>query len=306
MPDWTSTAGKLVITPVIYANQTAIALGNTALSITWKRKEGSSGEAALTSGETVNGNILTVSTNKLAAVSSGLLTYIAYVTYTDPDNGLPVNATADISFAQIATGENARSAWISGAQVFKYASGSAVATPAQIEMTANLQNVSMGKWQYKTNDGIWADYPTTSDNATITGTTLIIKPTHGIWVGDSATIRIITSDPNVGDTTSIYKVSDGADGSAGAAGQSAPVAFLSNENITFAGNAAGQVAAITKTCNVVAYKGTTKVTPVVGSVTGAPSGMTVTVGTAANNEIPISIVVAANATLGGASQQQGG
>lgn len=306
MPDWTSTAGKLVITPVIYANQTAIALGNAALSITWKRKEGSSGEAALTSGETVSGNILTVSANKLAAVSSGLLTYIAYVTYTDPDNGLPVNATADISFALIATGENARSAWISGAQVFKYAAGSAAATPAQIEMTANLQNVSMGKWQYKKSDGTWADYPTTSDNATITGATLIIKPTHSIWVGDSATIRVTTSDPNVGDTTSVYKVSDGANGSAGAAGQSAPVAFLSNENITFAGNASGQVAAITKTCNVIAYKGTTKVTPVVGSVTGAPSGMTVTAGTAANNEIPISIVVAANATLGGASQQQGG
>lgn len=303
-PDWTSTAGKLVITPVIYANQTAIALGNAALSITWKRKEGSSTEAALTSGETVSGNILTVNVNKLSGVSSGLLTYIAYVTYTDPDTGLPINATADISFALIKTGENAKSAWISGQQVFKY-NTAGTASPAQIELTANLQNVTMGKWQYKNSAGAWADYPTTSDNATITGTTLIVKPAHTIWVGDSATLRITTSDANIGDTTSIYKVSDGATGSAGAAGQNAPIAFLSNENITFAANASGQVAAVTKTCNVVAYRGTSKVTPTVGTVTGAPSGMTVTVGSATNNEIPISIAVSANATLGGAGQQQG-
>ena len=84
-PDWTTTAGKLVITPVIYANQTAIALTNTALANTWKRKEGSSSESALTTGESVSGNILTVNTNKLSSITSGLLTYIAYVTYTDPD-----------------------------------------------------------------------------------------------------------------------------------------------------------------------------------------------------------------------------
>ena len=305
MPDWTTTAGKLVITPVIYANQTAIALTDGALAITWKRKEGSSSEAALTTGETVSGNVLTVSANKLASITSGLLSYIAYVTYTDPDNGLPINATADISFALVTTGENAKSAWISGEQIFKYAAGSTTASPTQITLTANLQNVTLEKWQYKNSDGEWTDYPTTSDNTTITGTTLIVKPTHGIWVGDAATIQIVTSDENISDTTSIYKVADGADGSAGATGESASVAFLSNENITFAANASGQVSATTVTCNVIAYTGTTKVMPTVGTVTGAPSGMTITVGSASNNEIPITIAIDANATLGGSGQQQG-
>ena len=87
-PNWTTTAGKLVITPVVYANHTAIALTNAALSITWKRREGSGSEANLASGETVSGNVLTVTQNKLSSVSSGLLTYIAYVTYTDPDAAL--------------------------------------------------------------------------------------------------------------------------------------------------------------------------------------------------------------------------
>ncbi len=306
-PDWTSVAGKLVITPVVYANQTAIALNNSALSITWKRKEGSGTEANLTTGETVSGNILTVNQNKLSSVSSGLLTYIAYVTYTDPDTGLAINATADITFALVTTGENAKSAWISGDQVFKYSAAGAV-TPAQITLTANLQNVTMSKWQYKNSSGNWTDYPTTSDNASITGTTLIVKPTHAIWVGSTASLRILTSDANVGDTTSIYKVSDGEkgdQGDPGGAGQNASVVFLTNENITFAADRSGKIAAVTKTCNVVAYTGTTKVTPTVGTITGAPTGMTVTKGSASANEIPISIAIDANATLGGAGQMNG-
>ena len=287
-PNWTTTAGKLVITPVVYANQTAIALTNAALSITWKRREGSGSEANLASGETVSGNVLTVSQNKLASVSSGLLTYIAYVTYTDPDTGLPINATADITFALISTGENAKSAWISGEQVFKYDKDGNV-SPAQITLTANLQNVTMGKWQYKNSSGTWTDYPTTSDNASITAATLVVKPTHAIFAGSTASRRVTTSDSSIGDTTSIYKVQDGATGATGgtgAAGKNASVVFLTNENITFAGNSSGVVTAVTKTCNVVAYTGTTKVTPTLGTISGAPTGMTVTAGSASSNEIP--------------------
>ena len=113
-PDWTTTAGRLVITPVIYANQTAVALNASGLTITWKRKEASGSEANLATGETVSGNILTVNQNKLSSIASGLLTYIAYVAYVDPDTGLTINATADVSFALIKTGQNAKSAWISG------------------------------------------------------------------------------------------------------------------------------------------------------------------------------------------------
>lgn len=285
----------------MYANQTAIALNNNALTITWKRKEGSGSETALATGETVSGNVLTVNQNKLASITSGLLTYIAYVAYADPDTGLTINATADISFALISTGENAKSAWISGEQVFKYTAAGAV-SPAQITLTANLQNVTMGKWQYKNSSGTWTDYPTTADNANITSPTLVVKPTHAIWVGETATLRITTSDASIGDTTSIYKVQDGTPGGAG---QNASVVFLTNENITFAAAKDGKIAAVTKTCNVVAYTGATKVTPTVGTPTGAPTGMTITVGSATDNEIPLSIAIAANATLGGSGQLNG-
>ena len=303
-PDWTTTAGKLVITPVVYANQTAIALSNTALTIAWKRKDGSAAEAALTIGETVSSKVLTVNQNNLSTSTSKQLTYIAYVAYVDPDTGLTINATADITFALLTTGEDAKSAWISGEQVFKYDASSNV-SPAQITLTANLQNVTMGKWQYKNSSGNWADYPTTSDNANITGATLIVKPTHSIWNGQTATLRITTSDASIGDTTSIYKVQDGAPGGTGAAGDDASIVFLTNENMTFAATKDGKIAATTKTCHVVAYTGATKVTPVLGTITGAPTGMTVTAGAAANNEIPLTIAIASNTTLGNASQLNG-
>ena len=298
-PDWSTTAGKLVITPVVYANQTPIELTNSALSITWKRKDGSSSEAVLTAEETVSNNVLTVSANKIG--SSGLLTYLAYVTYTDADTGLPINAVAEISFAQVQTGQNAKNAWISGEQVFKYTATGAV-SPAQISLTANLQNVTMNKWQYRNAEGVWTDYPTTSDNVSITGTTLVVKPTHAVFVENTATLRILTSDENIGDSTSVYKVQDGG---TGAAGQNACIVFLSNENVTFAGDRNGQVAATTVTCNVVAYNGTAKVTPTVGTITGAPTGMTVTKGAAADSEIPITLTIAAGSTLGGAGQLSG-
>lgn len=298
-PDWSTTTGKLVITPVVYVNQTPIELTNSALSITWKRKDGSSSEAVLTAGETVSNNVLTVSANKIG--SSGLLTYLAYVTYTDADTGLPINAVAEISFAQVQTGQNAKNAWISGEQVFKYTAAGAV-SPAQISLTANLQNVTMNKWQYRNAEGVWTDYPTTSDNVSITGTTLVVKPTHPVFVENTATLHILTSDENIGDSTSVYKVQDGG---TGAAGQNACIVFLSNENVTFAGDRNGQVAATTVTCNVVAYNGTAKVTPTVGTITGAPTGMTVTKGAAADSEIPITLTIAAGSTLGGAGQLSG-
>lgn len=310
-PDWTTAAGKLVITPVVYANQTAIDLSDSNLTITWKRKTGSGSEAALEASETVSGNILTVTANKLTTASGNVLTYIAYVTYKDPETTLPINAAAQIDFALVTTGEHAKTAWISGEQVFKYDSDGNV-TPTQITLTANLQNVTMSKWQYKNDKGVWTDYPTTSDNASINGTTLIVKPGHSVFVGTTAAIRIVTSDANISDSTSLYKVSDGTDGSAGEAGKDASVVFLTNENMTFAGNANGQVSATTVQCNVVAYKGTTKVTPTVDksniAIEGCPEGeISVNVGDSSNNEneIPLTIAVTDNATLGDSGQRQG-
>lgn len=50
-PSWANT--HLVLTPVVFLDQTSIALGSSGLTITWKRKDGTSAETAVTSGEAV-------------------------------------------------------------------------------------------------------------------------------------------------------------------------------------------------------------------------------------------------------------
>jgi len=300
VPDWTDS-GNLVLTPVVFVNQNAMALNAAGLSVTWKRREGASTETALASGETVSNGVLTVNVNKLTAVVSGLLSYLAYVTYTDPENGLVSDIVADITFSQIKTAVNAKLVSISGEQVFKYDVNDSV-SPAQITLTANLANVTVDRWQYKNESDVWTDYPATADNTNITSDTLNVKPSHGVFNGDTAVLRILTSEAGVTDTVSIYKVRDGQTGSAGS---NASTVFLTNENITFTGNASGEVAVVARVCNVVGYTGASKVTPAVGAVTGAPTGMTVEVGAAVSNEIPITITIAEGAMLGGSAQQQG-
>lgn len=139
-------------------------------------------------GQDADGNILYLPELYIDSPNIGAYVHLCYVTYVDPDNGLTINVVADITFSQIQTALNAESVWIAGEQLFKYDASSAV-IPAQIELTANVANVSMSKWQYKDSSGTWQDYPTTSDNASITSTTLIVKPTHAVFVGDLGQLR---------------------------------------------------------------------------------------------------------------------
>lgn len=81
---------------------------------------------------------------------------------------------------------------------------------------------------------------------------------------------------------------------------------INQNNVTFLANASGAVIQTTSAvCKVIASTGTSKVLPVIGSVTGAPTGMSVALGAAVDNEVPITITVTANSTLGSASQVQG-
>lgn len=67
-----------------------------------------------------------------------------------------------------------------------------------------------------------------------------------------------------------------SDGAAGASGEPAYTVILTNENHTFSG---GRTAAIAGnvTCSVYAYKGATRVAATIGTITGAPTGMTTTI-----------------------------
>ncbi len=90
------------------------------------------------------------------------------------------------------------------------------------------------------------------------------------------------------------------------AGASSSVVTINPNNVVFLAGSNGSTTQSTSVvCKVIAYTGTTKVTPTVGSVNGMPSGMSVVVGSASGNEIPITITVSSGTNLGSSGQVQG-
>lgn len=278
-PDWAST--PLTLTPVVFLDQTNLALDASGLTISWKRKEGNGAEAALTSGESVSKGVLTVNANKLAAATSGMLTYLCYISYYDSETKNTVNISADITYTLIRNAQNAKLAYLSAdTYVFKYDSNSSLVGAKQATLTAQVQGVTITAWQYKDSTGAWKDYPTTPDNASISGGTLVVKPDHAVFFNGVAQIKLATNDPDVYDTTSLTKIYDGSQGEPGAAGTGGLSVILGNE--------AQNIAC---TCTVGAL----------------PSGVTVKSNTAATASRAGSVVLtfAANATLGGATVLNG-
>ena len=304
-PSWAST--HLVLTPVVFLDQTSIALGSNGLTITWKRKDGTSAETAVTSGESVSGGVLTVSQNKLSASTSGMITYICYISYYDSETKNTVNISSDITFTLVKNAENAKLAYVTAdTYVFKYDTSGALVGATQATLTGQVQGVTISKWQYKNSSGNWADYPTTSDNSSITGGTLVVKPTHAVFNENVAQIKLVTSDADVYDTITITKLYDGAQGepgTPGSAGSGGLSVIISNEAQTIPCTSGGAVTAATNvTIPFTAYEGIAQkaATCTVGTL---PSGVTVKSNTAATATAAGSVVLtfAKNATLGGAS-----
>lgn len=311
-PSWDS--GNLKLTPVIFLDQTSVALGSTGLTITWKRKDGAGAESALASGESASGGILTVSENKLSAAVSGMLTYLCYISYYDTETKNTVNITSDITFTLVKNAENARLAYVTAdTYVFKYNTSSTLVGASQATLTAQVQGVSISKWQYKNSADAWADYPTTTDNTSITGGTLVVKPSHAVFVDNVAQIRLVTDDADVYDTITITKIYDGTKGDTGATGDKGDTGtgglsvILGNESQTIACTNGGLVqSAVDVTIPFVGYIGITQ-TACTCAVGTLPSGVTTKSNTAATASAAGSVVLtfAANGTLGGASVMNG-
>lgn len=301
-PSWATT--HLVLTPVIFLDQTSIALDATGLTILWKRKDGASAETALTTGETASAGILTVNQNKLSASGSGMITYICYISYYDSETKNTVNISADITYTLVKNAENARLAYVtSDTYVFKYNTEGAIVGATQATLTGQVQAVTISKWQYKNSSGNWADYPTTADNTSITGGTLVVKPSHAVFTNNVAQIKLLTNDSDVYDTVTITKIYDGAKGDSGGSGPGGISVVISNEAQNIACSSGGAVsAATTVAIPFVAFQGIEQVacSRVVGTVA---TGITVTSNTPATATTAGSVVLtfAKSATLGGSS-----
>lgn len=308
-PSWAST--NLTLTPVVFLDQTNVALNSSGLTITWKRKDGSGAETALNSNEKVTGGILKVNSNVLAASSTGMITYICYISYYDSETKNTVNITSDITYTLVRNAENAKLAYVTAdTYVFKYNASSALVGASQATLTAQIQGVSISKWQYKNSSGAWADYPTTSDNTSITGGTLVVKPAHTIFVDNIAQIKLLTDDADVYDTISITKMYDGSKGSPGspgAAGTGGLSIILGNEAQTIACTSAGKTsAASTISIPFTGYVGITQ-TACTCAVGTLPTGITVKINTAATASATgkLELAVAASSDLGSASTLNG-
>lgn len=79
-------------------------------------------------------------------------------------------------------------------------------------------------------------------------------------------------------------------------GQNAIAVILSNENHTFSANSSGQATATTISTSISAYAGTTKIATTVGSITGLPTGMSMTVNNNGKTDTTISITVTTSLT----------
>ena len=296
-PNWTST--NVILTPTIMLNNEALSLASPDLLFNWKRKEGISTETVLTTGETVSNGVLTINQNKMAGMTSNQLTYICYITYTDPYTLQTSNVAASFDFSLINNASNAKVISIVGEQVFKYDKDGVIVGATQISLTGNAQGVTISKWQYKNASSVFVDYPTTGDNANITSGTLIVKPAHAVFFNNTAVLRLITSDANVTDTITITKLYDGITGNTGSTGADAVSIIITNEAQIVPTNTAGTTtSAQTILVKIIAYKGTTKITPTLTTPTGLPSGMTASQATA-SQEVTLTLSIASGATLGG-------
>ena len=308
-PSWAST--NLVLTPVLFLDQTNVSPTASGVTISWKRKDGVASETVLTNGETVKNGVLTVNQNKLSASSSGMITYICYISYYDSETKNTINITADITYTLVKNAENAKLCTVSSdTYVFKYDTSQVLVSASQATLTVQVQGVTVSKWQYKNSSGAWADYPTTSDNTSITGGTLVMKPTHSVFVNNVAQIRVTTSENDVYDTLTISKIYDGAKGdkgNPGSAGTGGLSVVLGNEAQTIACTSEGKTsAASTISIPFTGYVGITQ-TACTCAVGTLPTGITVKTNTAATASAAgkLELAVAASSDLGSASTLNG-
>lgn len=192
-------------------------------------------------------------------------------------------------------GDNAKNIVLSGdSQVFKVDKDNVVA-PSTIKVIAQAFNTTITNWTYSINGG--QTFLSTEPSG-VSRNGNIITITGSAITSDSIVIK--ASDGEINDVFTVYKVADGFDGA------TTPIAFLTNENITFSANTQGQISGTTIKSNVVAYNGATKVLPTIGTITDVPSGMTVIPGVITeNNEIMLTITIDDNSTLGSSSNNMG-
>lgn len=189
-----------------------------------------------------------------------------------------------VKWATVTPGDTPQTAWIpaasemkgaktvvvnADAQIISYADGyNTLLGPATVNLSATLQGTTGYQWSYKREkQTAFTDIPGA------TSPTYALARDASIW-GTAKSITIRCTSGGMHDEVTIAKVSSGAKGATGAAGKDSYTVLLTNESHTFAGGVSSAVAGDT-TCEVIAYKGATRVPATIGSISGMPAGMSV-------------------------------
>lgn len=183
-------------------------------------------------------------------------------------------------------GEAAKSlSLIGNAQVFRIDKENNI-SPSSIDITAHTVNFTDEQkteiqWEYRTTtNGTWSSI--TSGMVSVSNNIVKIDGNafKGFAGSDFISIRatFIDGEETYQDVLTVYKTFDGIDG---AKGDTASMAFLTNENTSFPAGADGKTNVLTTfRTNIVAYNGTEKVMPTIGSISdiygNLPEGMSVT------------------------------
>ena len=257
-PNWSNN--NLVITPVAYYAGQQV---SSNLTWVWTRQEGYGSPTAISSnnGESANSStgVLTVSANQFPAGSSySQLTYIVTATYNDASVGRALTAEGQITFSKVEQGTSAKTARITGDNIFKYNTNGSIVGGSSIVLTGTVTNCSITAWQYyNTTNSTWTTYP----NST-TGSTLTVNESDATFSSDSVRIKLVTNDNDTYDEFTIYKLRDGA------AGTSVISAVLTNEDQMIAANASG---------TPISYSGATSTVRVLMGGTDITSDATITI-----------------------------
>ncbi|WP_418809960.1 carbohydrate-binding protein [Paraprevotella xylaniphila] len=197
---------------------------------------------------------------------------------------------------------------VAGDQVFVYANNfSGNPTPTSITLTATLTGTSGYQWSYKqagqssfTNiSGATSQtYALAHNNSTVWGSakSVTIRCTSG-GVYDEITIAKVSSGTNGTNGKDGTNGTNGKDGAAGTNGADAYTIILGNESHAFQGTTSAAIAASTK-CEVIAYKGATRVAATIGTITGAPSGMSTSISSNGTTSASFTVSVTSSLTTG--------
>lgn len=144
-------------------------------------------------------------------------------------------------------------------------------TPSTYAGAVTTMSVFVGATDTSTS---WT-YAATPTN--VTGTLSNNNRTYTVTgiTADTGYVDITATRSGYSSVTKRFTLAKSKQGDTGAAGKDAYTVILSNESHTFPGSTSAALAGST-TCGIIAYKGATKVNASIGTVSGVPTGMTVT------------------------------